>query len=60
MSDYFDKIKVLIEETEGDLEKFYKKSNKAAGTRVRQRMQEVKSLAQEIRMEILEKIKKSR
>ena len=60
MSEYFEKIKGLIEETERDIEKFYKKNNKAAGTRVRQRMQEVKSLAQELRMEILEKIKKSR
>jgi len=37
---------------EADFEKFYDKSNQAAGTRVRKGMQELKNLAQEIRVEV--------
>ena len=37
---------------EGDFEKFYEKSNQAAGTRVRKGMQDLKTLAQEIRSEV--------
>lgn len=35
-----------------DFEKFYEKGNQAAGTRVRKGMQDLKSLAQEIRSEV--------
>ena len=37
---------------EGDFEKFYDKENQAAGTRVRKGMQDLKNLAQEIRVEV--------
>ena len=37
--------------------KFYEKSNKAAGRRVRKNLQEIRKTAQEIRMEILKKIR---
>jgi hypothetical protein len=37
---------------EADFEKFYDKGNQAAGTRVRKGMQELKNLAQEIRVEV--------
>ena len=37
---------------EGDFEKFYDKTNSAAGTRVRKGMQELKNMAQEIRKEV--------
>jgi hypothetical protein len=37
---------------EADFEKFYGKGNKAAGTRVRKGMQDLKVLAQEIRTEV--------
>ena len=37
---------------EDDFEKFYDKENQAAGTRVRKGMQELKNLAQEIRIEV--------
>ncbi len=37
---------------EGDFEKFYDKENQAAGTRVRKGMQDMKNLAQEIRIEV--------
>ncbi len=39
---------------EGDFEKFYDKDNQAAGTRVRKGMQDLKNLAQEIRVEVQE------
>lgn len=37
---------------EADFEKFYEKNNQAAGTRVRKGMQDLKTLAQQIRSEV--------
>jgi hypothetical protein len=51
----FDEIRDLIMSLEGDFQKFYDKGNQAAGTRVRKGMQELKNLAQEIRVEVQEK-----
>jgi hypothetical protein len=51
----FDQIRELVMSLEGDFEKFYDKGNQAAGTRVRKGMQDLKNLAQEIRIEIQEK-----
>lgn len=51
----FQKIKQLVEGAEADFLAFYEKGNKAAGTRVRGVMQELKVLAQEIRQEVTEK-----
>jgi hypothetical protein len=48
----FDEIKNLVMSLEGDFEKFYEKGNQAAGTRVRKGMQDLKTLAQEIRSEV--------
>ena len=48
----FDEVKNLIMSLEGDFEKFYDKNNQAAGTRVRKGMQDLKTLAQEIRSEV--------
>ncbi len=42
----------LVNSLEGDFSKFYDKENQAAGTRVRKGMQEMKNLAQEIRIEV--------
>ncbi|NBC05443.1 MAG: histone H1 [Bacteroidetes bacterium] len=42
----------LIAELEPDMDKFYEKGNKAAGTRARKKLQEIKKLAQEVRLEI--------
>jgi hypothetical protein len=42
----------LLEETRVDHDKFFNGGNNAAGTRVRKAMQEVKVLAQEIRVEV--------
>ncbi len=47
-----DEIKNLAAELEGELDKFYNKGNKAAGTRARKQLQELKKLSQEIRLEI--------
>lgn len=48
----FDEVKNLVMSLEGDFEKFYEKNNQAAGTRVRKGMQDLKTLAQNIRSEV--------
>ncbi len=50
----FDQIRDLVMSLESDFQKFYDKENQAAGTRVRKGMQELKNLAQEIRIEVQE------
>lgn len=49
-----EQVRSLISDLEPDMEKFYDKGNKAAGTRARKTLQELKKLAQEIRLEIQE------
>jgi hypothetical protein len=49
----YDKLKSLVAEAEDDVQKAIG-GNKAAGTRVRKKMQEIKSAAQEVRKKILE------
>ena len=44
----------LLENTRDDHEKFFERGNNAAGTRVRKALQEVKNLAQELRVEVQE------
>jgi hypothetical protein len=48
----FEQLKNMVMAMEDDFEKFYDKSNQAAGTRVRKGMQDMKNLAQEIRIEV--------
>jgi hypothetical protein len=48
----FTEAKNLIESLEADADKFYNKANSAAGTRVRKGMQDLKNLAQAIRLEV--------
>ncbi len=48
----FDEIKNLVTSLEVDMNKFYAKGNKAAGTRVRKGLQDLKKLAQDVRLEI--------
>lgn len=48
----FEELKNLVMSLESDFEKFYDKNNNAAGTRVRKGMQELKNLAQDIRVEV--------
>ena len=44
----------ILEGAEEDLMKFYEKGNKAAGTRARKSLMELKKLAHEMRQEIQE------
>ena len=48
----FKQLSDLVGGLEADFVKFYEKGNKAAGTRVRKGMQDLKGLAQEIRQEV--------
>ncbi|MTI30049.1 histone H1 [Xanthovirga aplysinae] len=56
----FDEVRDLVMGLEGDFEKFYEKGNQAAGTRVRKGMQELKNLAQQIRIEVQEQKNKAK
>lgn len=51
MSKFAD-LKSFVDGLEDDFTKFYDKGNKAAGTRVRKAMQELKGMAQDIRVEV--------
>ena len=48
----FSELQSIVNDMEGDFQKFYDKGNQAAGTRVRKGMQDMKNLAQEIRLEV--------
>lgn len=48
----FNEVKKLVAEIEIDADKFYNKGNSAAGTRVRKGMQDLKNLAQAMRLEV--------
>jgi len=50
----YDELTGILEDAQEDLMKFYEKGNKAAGTRARKSMMELKDLAHEIRQEIQE------
>jgi hypothetical protein len=50
----FNQLKELISSVEQDVEQFYNKGNKAAGTRVRNEMQKLKVLTGEIRAQVTE------
>ena len=50
----FEEIKALIETCTEDVDKFYVKGNKAAAVRIRKTMQDVKNLAQEVRLHVQE------
>ena len=49
----YDRLKKLVEEVEDDLRKA-EGGNKAAGTRVRKVMQDVKTAAQDVRVAVLD------
>jgi hypothetical protein len=48
----FEEIKGVITGIEDGMTKFYEKGNKAAGTRARKGLQELRKLSQEVRLEI--------
>ena len=49
------KLKDLIATAETDADKFYNKDNKAAGTRLRGTLQQIKVLATDIRKNVTDK-----
>ena len=51
----YEEIKQLISDAEKEAEAFYTKGNKAAGTRLRKAMLEVKNKAHEIRQEVIDR-----
>lgn len=51
----FTELRDFIEAQERDFKQFYEKGNKAAGTRVRKSMQDLKKMAQDIRVEVQER-----
>ncbi len=51
----FSDLKDAVDALEEDFSKFYEKGNKAAGTRVRKAMQDLKAMAQNIRVDVQEK-----
>ena len=51
----FENLKTIIESMSEDVAKFDDKGNKAAGTRVRQSLQQIKTVAQDLRKEISER-----
>ncbi|MEM1135960.1 MAG: histone H1 [Bacteroidota bacterium] len=50
----YKQIKDILAAADTDAEKFYNQNNKAAGTRLRKAMLELKNIAQEVRKEVLE------
>jgi hypothetical protein len=48
----FRQLKTVVEGAEADAIKFYEKGNKAAGTRLRKAMQEIKGLAVNVRKDV--------
>ena len=52
MADRFNQLQDFVNGLERDFQQFYEKGNKAAGTRVRKGMQELKKMAQDIRSEV--------
>ena len=48
----YSKLQEHVASLEDDFSKFYDKNNKAAGTRVRKGMQDLKKMAQDIRVDV--------
>jgi hypothetical protein len=57
--DKFNELKALVVSLEEDATKFYEKENKAAGVRLRKGLQEIKSMAQALRLDVSEKKNKN-
>ena len=53
VEELYDEMQDLINDSQGDVTKFVD-GNNSAGTRVRKVMQQIKNLAQEVRLEIQE------
>jgi len=50
----YEDLKALVASLQEDVNKFSAKGNSAAGTRIRKSMQEIKNLAQAVRIEVQE------
>jgi len=48
-------LKALLETAEKEAQAFYEKNNKAAGTRLRNALQEIKVIATDLRKDVTEK-----
>lgn len=55
--DLLNQLQEVLNSTADDAAKFEEKGNKAAGTRVRKAMQNIKTLAQDVRVYVSEKNK---
>lgn len=53
-SNLLEEMIILLEETRDDHDKFFERGNNAAGTRVRKAMQEIKLMAQDLRLDVQE------
>jgi hypothetical protein len=53
----FNELEALVANMKEDVVKFYEKGNKVAGVRVRKTLQDVKALAQAIRVNVSEQKK---
>ena len=53
--DKYNQLRDMVASLEDDFSKFYDKGNKAAGTRVRKGMQDLKKMAQDIRVDVQSK-----
>ena len=58
--DNFNELKTLITSLEEDAIKFYEKENKAAGVRLRKGLQEIKTIAQALRIGVSAKTKEAK
>ncbi len=50
--DKYEQLLELVKSAEEDFVKFYGKGNKTAGIRLRKKMQEIRSLAKSVRLEV--------
>jgi hypothetical protein len=48
----YEKLVALVESMKENVDKFFAKGNKSAGTRVRTQCQELKKLAQDLRLDV--------
>ena len=55
MANHYNSLKDAVADLEDDFSKFYEKGNKAAGTRIRKGMQDLKKMAQDIRLDVQDK-----
>jgi hypothetical protein len=55
----FNELKMLVANLEEDATKFYEKDNKAAGVRLRKGLQDIKAIAQALRLDVSEKNKQA-